>query len=165
MFPKLRKTWSSSLHANWMRACLAVAISLATTSTITAQGRHAPARPPRCSQQTLEKLESESDNIRDWPTLRTFFHRYSGCHVDDAEVTEGVSESVARMLIDHWDALPKASELFKQDAPFEKFALAGINITDLTEDLNRIDKLAAEHCPTDLHNLCQKIRRSVRDNK
>jgi hypothetical protein len=110
-------------------------------------------------------LETESDNIRDWSKLRAFYHRYRACQIDDASVSTGVSESVARMLADHWDTLPEASRLFKQDQAFEAFALAGINITDLTEDLNRIDRLAAEHCPTDLHTLCRKIRQSIRDNK
>jgi hypothetical protein len=122
------------------------------------------AQSGRCTQQTIDHLETESDNIHDWPTLRAFYHRYSSCRIDDAEVTEGVSESVARMLADHWDMLPVAARLFKQDSLFEAFAMAGVNITDSTDDLNHIDKLATDHCPIDLHILCQKIRRSIRDN-
>lgn len=144
-------------------AWIALAALLVTTK-MTAQGKEAAPQLHKCSQQTLDKLGNESDTMRDWTTLRAFFHRYNACQVDDAEVTGGVSESVARILVDHWETLPEASKLFKQDRLFERFALAGINITDLTDDLNRIDKLAAEHCPINLHALCQKIRRSVRDN-
>lgn len=124
----------------------------------------AKAQSVPCSQATMNRLEAESDNISDWSKLRIFYHRYRACHVDDAEVTGGVSESVARILTDHWETLPAASKLFKQDPAFETFTLAGINITDSTDDLDRIDKLAAEQCPTNLHVLCRKIRKSVRDN-
>jgi len=122
------------------------------------------AQANRCSQARIDKLEEESDGIRDWSKLREFYHRYSFCKIDDAEVTEGVSESVARMLADHWETLPIASNLFKQDPKFETFALAGINITDSTDDLNHIDRLATDHCPANLHMLCLKIRKSIRDN-
>ena len=124
----------------------------------------ASAQIGRCSQQTIDALEKDSDSIRDWAKLRIFYHRYSACKIDDAEVTTGVSESVTRMLADHWETLQKASSFFNQDPAFERFALAGINITDSTDDLNRIDKLAAEHCPTNLHTLCGKIRDSIRNN-
>jgi hypothetical protein len=127
--------------------------------------QHSAAQTTKCSQPTIDRLETESDGIRDWSKLREFYHRYRTCRIDDAEVTEGVSESVARMLADHWDTLPVAARLFKQDPTFEAFALAGLNITDLTDDLNHIDNLAAEHCPANLHVLCRKIRDSIRDNK
>ena len=122
------------------------------------------AQSRRCSQETIDKLEEQSDGIRDWAKLRNFYHRYSTCQIDDAEVTEGVSESVARMLADHWDTLSAASRLFKQDPSFETFALAGLNITDSTDDLNKIDNLASKQCPANLQVLCKRIRQSIRDN-
>jgi hypothetical protein len=122
------------------------------------------AQSRKCPQQTIDGLEVESDSIRDWSKLHAFYRRYRACKIDDAEVGEGVSESVARMLADSWSSLRAASQLFKQDPAFETFALAGLNITDLTGDLNHIDKLAAESCPTDLYVLCRKIRKSIHDN-
>jgi hypothetical protein len=158
------KTNRPKFHASKRRvilccaaACIAFCLCISTQRSAAQSGR--------CTQQTIDHLETESDNIRDWAVLRSFYHRYSACQVDDAEVSQGVSESVVRMLLDHWDTLSTASRLFKQDPPFEAFALAGINITDLTDDLNHIDKLATEHCPADLHVLCQRIRQSIRDNK
>ena len=118
-----------------------------------------------CTQSTLDRLEAESDGIRDWSHLRTLHHRYRACRIDDAEVTTGVSESVARMLADNWNTLPAGFRLFKQDSRFEAFAMAGLNITDSTHDLNPIDQLAKIQCPADLHVLCQRIRRSIHDNK
>ena len=123
------------------------------------------AQSRRCSQSTLDRLEKESDQIRDWSKLREFSHRYQKCRIDDAEITEGVSESVARLFADHWDTLPIAAKLFKLDPLFETFALAGINITDSTDDLNRIDAHATNECPVILQSLCQKIRGSILDNK
>ena len=123
------------------------------------------AQNAKCSQQTIDALETQSDGIRDWSELRAFYHRYRVCGVDDAEVTEGVSESVARLFADHWDKLPTARQLFQIDPPFEAFALAGLNITDSTDDLNYIDKLASTQCPINLHVLCGKIRKAIRTNK
>jgi hypothetical protein len=127
-------------------------------------GQSVAAQTSKCSQPTIDKLEDQSDQIRDWATLRTYFHRYNACRIDDATVTEGVSESVARILADHWATLPTAAKLFQQDPSFETFALAGVNITDSTDDIKRIDDLAAKQCPVNLHTLCRKIRRSVRYN-
>lgn len=148
------RTWSNG-------PCVAFSVGLLTLLTYGAQ---AETRRLKCSQSALEKLEVESDTIRSWPKLRSFYRRYSICNVDDAEVTEGVSESVVRLFIDHWNALSVAQRIFSHDAGFESFALAGINITDLTDDLNQIDKLATEHCPSGLGMLCQKIRKATRTN-
>ena len=140
----------------WVAVCIGFPLCVSVQSSA--------AQSTKCPQHTIDGLEAESDGIRDWSKLHTFYLRYRACQVDDAEVSEGVSESVARMLADSWNSLRAASRLFKQDPAFETFALAGLNITDSTDDLNRIDKLAAENCPTDLQVLCQKIRQSIRDN-
>jgi hypothetical protein len=140
----------------WITVCIGLYFCVSIQSST--------AQPRKCSQHTIDGLEVESDSIRDWSKLHAFYRRYRACQIDDAEVGEGVSESVARMLADSWSSLRAASQLFKQDPAFETFALAGLNITDLTDDLNHIDKLAAENCPTDLHILCQKIRQSIRNN-
>lgn len=118
-----------------------------------------------CSQSTLDRLESESDNIREWSKLRSFYHRYRACRIDDAEVGEGISDSIARMFANHWETLSTAETLFQRDPAFEKFARAGLNITDLTDDLDHIDSLAAKQCPSGLNTLCKKIRKAIRDNK
>ena len=122
------------------------------------------AQSTNCTQKTIDRLEDESDGIRDWSTLHSFYRRYTLCKLNDASVEQGVSESVARMFADHWITLPVAAKLFEQDALFEKFALTGLNITDLTKDLNHIDNLASKNCPNDLHLLCRKSRDSIRNN-
>ena len=146
------------LRAKFFRVAVCIGLCLCVSS------RSSAAQSRKCPQHIIDGLEAESDSIRDWSKLHAFYRRYRACQIDDAEVGEGVSESVARMLADSWSSLRAASQLFKQDPAFETFALAGLNITDLTDDLNHIDKLAAENCPTDLHVLCQKIRKSIRDN-
>ena len=117
-----------------------------------------------CSQKTIDSLEDESGAIRTWPQLADFYRRYRGCRLDDASVEQGYSDSVARLLANHWETLPQAATLFAQNPTLEKFALAGINITDSTDDLNRIDGLAEKHCPTGLSSLCSKIRKAIREN-
>jgi hypothetical protein len=163
--PKLHTFGMQNSNDRRILSRAAVFVVCVTLSIVTnAQTRRATLPSTRCSQPTIDRLEAESDGIRHWSTLHTFYHRYRACRVDDAEVTEGVSESVARLLADHWDTLPAAAKLFGQDPAFETFALAGINITDATEDLTRIDELATGHCAPALHKLCRKIRESVRTN-
>lgn len=99
--------------------------------------RHAAAQRAACTQEAINRLETESFNIRDWPALRSFFHRYTICGVEDAEIESGVGGFVTRILVDHWETLPAAAKLFRKDPPFERFALAGINITEATDDLIR----------------------------
>jgi hypothetical protein len=117
-----------------------------------------------CSQKTIDSLEDGASDIQSWPQLADFYRRYRACKIDDASVQEGISDSIARLLANHWDTLPQAATLFAQDPALEKFALAGINITDSTDDLNRIDGLAEKHCPTGLSLLCTKIRKAIREN-
>jgi hypothetical protein len=117
-----------------------------------------------CSQKTIDTLEDEATEVQTWPQLAGFYRRYRACKIDDASVQEGVSDSIARLLANHWDTLPQAATLFAHNPAFEKFALAGINITDSTDDLDRIDSLAKAHCPVGLSVLCTKIRKAIREN-
>ena len=155
--------WQRSFPFDWRTPLL---LLFASTSTV-AQVRQSDRQPSQlpCSQPTIDHLENESDTIRDWAKLRDFYHRYSVCKVEDAEVQEGVSESVVRILIDHWSTLPTAHLLFARDPAFKTFALSGINVTDLMEDLQRIDTLAKTACPTNLHKLCTEIRYQIRTSK
>jgi len=140
-------------------------IAVAMSLCVWLSTHRSDAQTPRCSPRTIDHLESEAGNIRDWAKLRTFFHQYNACKIDDADIGEGISDAVAHLLAQHWETLPAAALLFQQDPPFEKFALAGLNATDSSDDLERIERLATENCPTSLHGLCQNIRRSIHDNK
>lgn len=117
-----------------------------------------------CSQKAVDRLEDEAGDVRSWSELAAFYRHYRACKIDDASVQEGVSDSVARLLANHWKTLPEASKLFARDPGFEEFALAGINITDSTDDLNRIDSLAEKQCPVPLSVLCRKIRKAIQEN-
>ena len=146
------------------RSHIALATMTMVVTATHAQTNRPAAQPGSCSGSTIEHLEAESESIQSWSKLQAFYHRYRPCKIEDAEVTTGVSESVARMLADHWESLAKAQAIFRRDPAFRKFALAGLNITDSIEDLNRIDELATKQCPSGLNALCQKIRRAIREN-
>ena len=146
------------------RSHIALATITVALTALNAQPLRLAAQSGSCSRSTINRLEAQSDSLQSWLKLQAFYHRYRVCRIDDAEVTEGISESVARMLADHWESAATAQAIFRRDPAFEKFALAGLNITDSTEDLNRISGLATKQCPSGFNGLCQRIRRSIRHN-
>jgi hypothetical protein len=148
--------------ASWIVFAATVALA---PKMATAQVKPAVIQQRDCSQQVIDSLEVESGHIRRWSKLQHFYHRYAACGVEDAEVETGVAEAVSRMLIHDWGSLSTANHLFLSHPEFKNFALGALNITDATDDLNRIDKLAANHCKPDLQSLCRDIRNAIRDNK
>lgn len=75
----------------------------------------AVAQPVACTQQVIDRLETEANAVRSWSALHNFFHRYTKCNEEDAEVETAVGEFVTRTLVNHWESLPRAAKLFKQD--------------------------------------------------
>ena len=129
----------------------------ATTSSASS----AHAQQHSCSQAQIDKLEDNSGHLKTWQELHRFFTRYIRCQTEDASVQTGVSESVARLFVDHWDTLPVAWPWMRRSSAFERFVLDGINETLLVEDLNAISAHAHKSCPGNLHRLCQKIQREA----
>jgi len=70
---------------------------------------------------------------------------------------EGVSEAVARKLVDRWETLPRLGELAK-DAGFRRFVLKHVDQTLNGDDLKKISANAVKRCPTNLRSLCNELK-------
>lgn len=112
-----------------------------------------------CTRTELLQVEKEAVTLRTWDSLYKSYKRYGHC--DDVEAAEGYSESIARVLADHWETLPRLAELIEQDRSFESFVT--LNATMDMTDVKKIKGLATAHCPAGLDELCAKLRHDADD--
>ena len=121
----------------------------------------AVAQKARCTQAQITRLEDESDQIRNWSALHSYYLGYKACGIDDADAEEGYSESVARILVDSWKELPSGAPLMKRDIGFRRFVLSGINITLLVSDLDAIRNNSHYRCPKGQGWICKDFIAAV----
>jgi hypothetical protein len=67
----------------------------------------------------MRRAEAEAAELRSWDALYRSYKLYGRCNNVDA--AEGFSESVARILVDHWATLPRLAKLADSDAAFRRF--------------------------------------------
>lgn len=109
-----------------------------------------------CTEAQGGRAEAEADGLRTWDALYKSYELYRSC--DDGAIAEGYSESVARILVDHWNTLPRLADLGKKSSEFRQFVLKHIDATDDPSDLQRISQNAAKQCPTQLRTLCADLK-------
>ena len=56
-----------------------------------------------CTTAEGRRVMDEADRVRTWNALYKSYRLYRQC--DDGAIAEGYSESVARILVDHWKSL------------------------------------------------------------
>ena len=94
-------------------------------------------------------------SLNSWDRIHDWYKNYRQC--DDGGPAEGVSEAVARNLVDRWETLPRLGELAK-DSGFERFVLKHVDQTLNGDDLKKISTNAAKRCPVDLRSLCRALK-------
>jgi len=94
-----------------------------------------------------------------WDALYKSYRLYGNC--DDGAIGEGYSESVARILVDHWRTLPRLASLAKKDADFRHFVLKHVDATLDMKDVEKIRTKAETQCPPGLHVLCDDLRKQA----
>ena len=112
-----------------------------------------------CSPAEQLQVENEAVNLRTWDSLYRSYKRFGHC--DDVDAAEGYSESIARILADHWETLPRLAELIQKDRSFGRFV--GLDATMDIHDVAKIKRLAAAHCPAGLEKLCTKLKNNADD--
>jgi len=95
--------------------------------------------------------------LHSWDALYKSYRRYGHC--DDVDAQEGYSESIARILVDHWETLPRLAELIEQDKSFDTFV--GLDATMNMDDVVKIRSNAAKRCPAGLARLCAKLKKDA----
>jgi hypothetical protein len=107
-----------------------------------------------CTPSEHAQVENEAVNLRTWDSLYRSYRRYAHC--EDVDAAEGYSESIARILADHWETLPRLAELIQKDRSFGRFV--GLNGTMDMGDVAKIKGLATDQCPAGLEKLCTKLK-------
>jgi hypothetical protein len=110
-----------------------------------------------CSVSAEKQAMTESDTLRTWNALYRSYKAYRQC--DDGAISEGYSESVARILVDHWDTLPHLDLLARKDAGFRRFVLEHLDATLNMDDVELVRKRAKAKCPSGLRRLCDDLTR------
>lgn len=117
------------------------------------------ARQGPCSADEAKLADTEAETLRDWDSLYKSYSQFDNC--DDGAIAEGYSESVARILVNHWDTLPRLAELAKSTPAFRAFVVKHVDPTLNTDDLKKIAELAKTHCPNGLRELCGDLKKQV----
>ncbi len=108
-----------------------------------------------CPIPAEKRALTEADTLRSWDALYASYTLYLNC--DDGAIAEGYSESVARILVDHWSTLDQLTVLTKKNPGFFRFTLRHIDATGDEKDLQRIQAAATTQCPPALHDICDAI--------
>jgi hypothetical protein len=111
--------------------------------------------------KTLEKEALDvASTLRDWDTLYAAYMRFLPC--DDGAIAEGFTESVVRILVEHWASLGRLSKFAKKDPSFLRFIYRHITSSADPEDLKQIlNNLKKHGCPTADCEVCREVELAV----
>jgi len=109
-----------------------------------------------CTQAQNIQAEEESGNLRSWDALYNSYHSYAHC--GNVSAGEGYSESIARILVDHWNTLQRLSDLAGKDVLFRQFVVLHVDATLRLRDLKKITSNAKTRCPSRLTGLCADLK-------
>jgi hypothetical protein len=129
--------------------CRLIAVFLVFSASVACAQQH------RCTDAEAQRAEAQADTPRSWDTLYSSYKSYRQC--DDGAIAEGYSESVARILVDHWSTLPRLANLATKDARFRRFVLTHVDATLDINDLKKISTDAKTQCSSELAAICADL--------
>jgi hypothetical protein len=135
-----------------MSRLIAIFVLVFSASVACAQQR-------RCTEAEAERAMTQADTPRNWDTLYSSYKLYGQC--DDGAIAEGYSESVARILVDHWSTLPRLASLATKNARFRRFVLAHVDATLDINDLKKIRTSAKTQCSSELAAICADLTKQA----
>jgi len=112
-----------------------------------------------CTDAQGRQAEAEAGGVHAWDALYKSYKKYQQC--DDGAVAEAYSESVARILVDHWSTLPRLAQLAKKNDDFWQFVLDHIDSSDDPGDLRTIKRRAERRCPAGLRSTCRELKKAA----
>jgi len=111
-----------------------------------------------CNNTDRDQVEKAADTLRTWDALYLSYRQFRHC-MDNVDAQEGYSESIAHILADHWQTLPRLADLIKKDRKFGDFV--GLNATMSMDDVRKIKGNSIRHCPRGLSALCAKLKKDA----
>jgi hypothetical protein len=133
-----------------LRICIFFSLTVILFSLQTA---HAQKRA--CADAEGRRALDDAGTLRSWDALYGSYSLYRQC--DDGAIGEGYSESVARILVDHWTTLPQLVQVAGKDIGFRAFVMKHVDATLNTDDLVKIKKNAQTQCPKGLQATCSDL--------
>ncbi len=115
----------------------------------------------KCTRADADAAQAMIDHLGSWEKIDEGRRRYGQC--DDGSISEGISEAVARRLVDNWDTLPTLANLIKKDRALLPFVTRHLNGTLNSDDLEKIQVLATSSCQPGLKALCADLKRAAKD--
>jgi hypothetical protein len=117
------------------------------------------ARKHSCAEVEGRDALDEAGTLRSWDALYKSYMSYRQC--DDGAISEGYSESVARILVDDWKTLSRLAQLGAKDAKFRAFVLHHVDATLNMDDFEKVKKRAKTQCPNGLRTLCNGLAKQA----
>jgi hypothetical protein len=140
-----------------MKKLLFLVLAMCTSACVTAQ----PATK-LCTEAQNRTAELASDHLRNWTELIHYYRLYGHC--DNIAASEGVSDSVAKLLAHHWETLNQVSQLLTTDRDFRRFIIFSVNATDDMADVRKIRASTIGNCPADLHQFCKDLKAEAEES-
>ena len=112
-----------------------------------------------CGDVEGQHAFDEAITLRSWDALYKSYKLYRQC--DDGAVGEGYSESVARILSDHWNTLPELARLAGKDSQFRAFVIGHVDATLTMDDVRKITKNAKTQWPMGLRTVCNDLAKQA----
>src|SRR5437016_7679291 len=78
-----------------------------------------------CTMDQGLRAENETDRLKDWEAVYRFFKEFAHC--DNGAVSEGLDDSIIRLLGKDWNHIDALARLAARDKGFEKFVLRHID--------------------------------------
>ena len=148
----LRRENAASSRQLFPGMTILLIVGLALSASGYAEGRV-------CNATDAQHADAAVDTLHSWDSLYKWYRSYAQC--DDGGAAEGVSEAVARNLVDRWESLSRLSQLAKNDPHFHVFVLKHIDETLNEDDLKKIRSNASTRCPRGLRSLCDSLQKQA----
>jgi hypothetical protein len=102
-------------------------------------------KPKPCTTEDATRAEEEASSLRSWAEVFRSYRNFAQC--DDAGIGEGYSDSIARLLSDHWTSVNQLSRLAAHDPHFEQFALRHVDELMSPAQAEKIRESVESRCP------------------
>jgi hypothetical protein len=108
-----------------------------------------------CTRDDAIHAETEASSLKDWNEVFRSYKSFAQC--DDAAIAEGYSDSVARLLSEHWDSIGQFLRFVSQDQSFEQFVLRHVDELMSPAQLKKIRNNAHSRCPPNGKQFCRAV--------
>jgi len=114
-----------------------------------------------CTMRDAIRAEEEASSLQSWADVYRSWRIFAHC--DDGAIAEGYSDSIARLLSEHWDSTDELNRLVSHARGFEAFVLKHIDELMSPAQAEKIRHNADAHCPLRAKRLCKLISARIRE--